>query len=71
MTYDDLTQYEKHRFDAHGRCIYCGNKIRKDSNFKYVKTRYGRTVIYAFIHQGCIISARDWLKDHQEERRVN
>lgn len=67
MTYNDLTQYEKHRFDASGRCIYCGNKIGKESNFRYVKTRFGRSVIYAFIHEGCIKSAHDWLKD--KERR--
>ena len=66
MTYNDLSQYEKHRFDENGRCLYCGNKIKKDSEFRFIKTKFGRYVIYSFIHKGCILKAREWLLNHEE-----
>lgn len=65
MTYDDLTQYEKHRFDDNARCIYCGKTINKNTQFRFIKTKFGRYVIYSFIHRGCILKAREWLLNHE------
>lgn len=65
MIYDDLTQYEKHRFDDNPRCIYCGEIIKKNSQFRFIKNRFGRYVIYSFIHRGCILKAREWLINHE------
>ena len=67
MTYNDLKPHERRRFKENPRCLYCGEIIKNNDEFKFIKTRFSRYVIYLFIHRGCIFKARDWLKRKEGE----
>lgn len=67
MYFNELNDYEKHRFNENHKCIYCGKEIKKTENFTCAKTRIGRTVVYSFLHNSCIIEAREWVKRKEGE----
>lgn len=67
MYYNEFTEYERHRFNENPRCIYCGAEIKKTENFTCAKTRVGRTVVYSFLHNKCVLDAREWVKRKEGE----
>lgn len=62
MYYNELTEYERHRFNENPRCIYCGEEIKRTEDFTFAKTRVGRTIVYSLLHNRCVLDAREWVK---------
>lgn len=61
MIYDNLSDYEKLRFNQSDFCPICKRVIKRTDQVSLMKTRYGKSIIYSFFHLSCIIdSATDF-----------
>lgn len=53
MIKSDLSKYEQLRF-THSTCPICNELITEDNTFILLKTRFGRSITYTFMHTECI-----------------
>ena len=57
MRISQLSKYMKSRVS---NCIFCGKPITDKQDFEYCSTKWGRYVIYVFIHSDCIPEAKKY-----------
>lgn len=63
---DDLSQYEKRRFNTNHVCPICWKEIRCHERFIMFKRKTGRIMRYSFYHEQCLYVGRGDLNGEEE-----
>ena len=56
MRYEDMTQREKQLSRLYF-CPFCKGKIQKIDDVQIVKIKYGKQILYRFMHTSCLINS--------------
>lgn len=66
MFINELTKYQKSRFNLNSTCKICGKEIKNES-FQMIKKRMGRSKCYSFMHDSCCFDAQKKLDYDRED----